>query len=361
MANMLRADYYGWRNVAGLSGVTVRQKFGNHTLFFLDYNIDRNQRFLLPPEDVPFQIQMGEGPLGVRTFYGYVNHLEDKVSPQGERYTRLVGLGTSKVMNTASLSAWESQSRTGIVRSIAAKHRFRSVVHTHPEVLEVWNSGASSDFLAINALAEEMGYRAWIDGATVWMLDPQLVLASASSASTKIIRSGQQRGGRVFKGSNVPGQVRAAKRTVQYGLSRNNPEVLITTTGDRNLPVEVLTNPTSGYGEAQYNAEALARSRSDQSSIEETITGDVSITPGTPVRFDRDAMSPDQIGLWLVNEAVHEIGPGGFTTSIVASRDKDRPLLSRVPDVVRREGNLAKAIIRNGRTWEAYLQEGINV
>jgi hypothetical protein len=361
MANMFRADFHGWRAVSGLSKVTIRQKFGNHTLFFLDYNISTNQRYLLPPENTPFTVWFGIGPLGVRTAYGYVNHLEDRVAGDGHRYTRLVGIGTSKVLNTSIPTSWNGLSRTGIVREIAARHRLRSVIHSHESVLDTWSSGSLTDFRAVNNLADEVGYRLWVDGATLWLLDPHLVLASASPVSTKLVSFRQQRDTQVFKGSNVPGQVRASKRTVQYGVNATSNEVLVSTGGDPNLPVEMLVDPVTTYSDAQLTAIANQTAMQDQSVISATIDGDATLTPGAPIRFNSNAKTFDQAGLWLINETTHEIGAEGFTTSLSASRDKDRLMLSRVPDVVRREGNVSRAVIRNGRTWEAEIQERIHV
>jgi hypothetical protein len=361
MANLYRADFYGWRTVTGLSKVTIRQKFGNHTLFWLDYAISENQRYLMPPENTPFSTRFGAGPLGTRTVYGYVNHLEEKVDGTGRRFTRLVGLGTSKVMNTTTPSAWEGHTRTGIIRDIGARHRFRTVVYSHPEVLEMWVTGAMSDFRAINTLADEIGYRVWVDGATLWLLDPHLVLASASAASTKVVRLPQQRSAQVFKGSNVPGQVKASKRLVQYGLSRSTNEVLVSTSGEVGQPVEMLTGPVSSYTEAQFAANGAQKAMQDQASVTVSFDGDASLSPGSPVRFDASVPSPDQIGLWLVNEAIHEISSDKFTTTVTATRDQSRQPMSRVPDLVRREGILAKAVVRNGMTWEAETQEMLRV
>lgn len=361
MANLYRADFYGWRAVSGLSKVTIRQKFGNHTLFWLDYNISENQRYLLPPENTPFSVRIGSGPLGTRTSYGYVNHLEEKVDGSGRRYTRLVGLGTSKVMNSANPTTWDGLTRSGVIRELGTRHRFRTVVYSHPEVLETWSPGTQSDFRAANMLAEEIGYRLWVDGATLWLLDPHLVLETASSASTKTVRMGQQRSAQVFKGSNVPGQVKASKRLVQYGLDRSTNEIISTSTGDVGQPVEVLTGVANSYSESQFAAAGAQKAAQDQASVTVSFEGDAMVTPGSPIRFDSSVPSPDQIGMWLVNEAVHEVSGDGFTTAVTATRDVSRQPLSRVPDVVRREGLLARAVVRNGMTWEAETQERISV
>lgn len=360
MANVFSADFLGWRSVADLRGITVMQKFGNHTLFFLDYHMSRNQNLLLPPKDTPFTVRMGSTPLGVRTFYGYVNHLEESVDSSGRAVTRLVGLGTSKVMNSMSMMTREGQSRTGIAQAIATSHRLRSVVHHHPEVLDMWHAGDKTDFQALNDLADAMGYLAWVDGATMWLLDPVRVLATASTLSTKTVGKGQQKESRVFKGSGIPGQVSPDRRIVRYDISPSSPEVLTSTAGDRGQPVEVLSRPSGAFGAADYATEAMLRKRKERVSTEALLEGDATLSPGSPLRFLSDVASPDQIGLWMVNSATHEISASGFTTRVTATRDHDRPLRSNVPDVVRREGTLAEAVARNGRTWEAKVQERID-
>lgn len=359
MANLFRADYTGWRNVAGLAKVTAMQKFGNHTLYLLDYDVTANQRYLLPPENTPFQIRVGQGPLNSGTVYGYVNHYEDVIEG-GSRHTRLVGLGTSKVMNSSNPTTWMGSSRTGILRDIGARHRFRTVTYSHPEVLDSWSTGILSDFKAANALAEQMGFRLWIDGPTMWVLDPQLVLASASLASTKVVRGRDQQGSKVFKGSNVPGSLNASKRVVQYGLNPHSNELIVSATGDRNLPVEMLSKPVSSYSEANYVADARLRASRDQEALEVTFDGDMNITPGSPIRMDATA-NPKQQGVWLVNEATHVISGSAFTTRVSATRESDRLLTSRVPDRVRQNSVLARAVVRNGSTWEAEVQERIDV
>jgi hypothetical protein len=361
MANLFLADYHGWRAVAGLSKVTVRQKFGNHTLFFLDYSISKNQQHLLPPEGTPVQVRFGSAPLGVRTAYGYVNHLEERVDEENRKFTRLVALGTSKVMNSVTPTSWVGHTRSSILRDLGTRYRFRTVMHSHPEVLETWASGALTDFRVANLLADEIGYRLWVDGATMWMLDPHLVLASASTTSTKVVHLSQQRKSQVFKGTNVPGQVKASKRLVQYGVSRTTNELVVATSGDTSLPVEMLSGSAASYTQAQFAAEGTQKSMLDQAVVDASFDGDATITPGSPIRFDQTATSRDQMGLWLVNEAVHEISGEGFTTRISGSRDKDRVMTSRVLDVVRREGSLSRAVIRNGKTWEAEMQERVNV
>jgi hypothetical protein len=175
-----------------------------------------------------------------------------------------------------------------------------------------------------------------------------------------VVGNKDQRESKIFKGPNVPGQVPPNKRTVQFGVSRGTRGVVEATSGDRGLPVEIITNPVGGYGEAKYDAAGAQKSMMDQAAMTATFTGDATITPGSPIRFDASHTAPDQIGLWLVNEATHTLSNTEFVTTVSASRDTNRRVTSRVPDLVRREGGLAKAVVRNGVTWEAEMQETLD-
>lgn len=359
MANVYRVDFHRWRYVSGLTKVTVRQKFGNHSLFLIDYAISSKQRHIIPPENTPFTIQLGTGPLGVQSLYGYVNHMEERVDDSGQRLARVVGIGTSKVMNSAAPTSWAGHTRSSIVRDIATRHRLRAVVHSHPEVLETWSSGAMTDFQVLKTLSDESGYRVWVDGSTVWFLDPVRALASASVRSTPLVRLNDPTSAEVLKGSNVPGQVKATKRVVQYGLDPTTNEVFKATSGDRRDPVEMLSGAVNTWTDAEFTTAATLRNRLDTAALKATLVGDSSVVPGAPVRFDGTG-SPDRVGLWLVSEAEHEISSQGFTTTITATRDRDRPMNSKTPDILQREGVHNRAVIRNGRTWEAMVQEKVH-
>lgn len=361
MGNVFHANFYNRKNVGGLERASITQKFGNHTLTLLDYNITSHRDYLLPPENTPVTVSYGQGPAFVRDMYGYVNHYETLGGDDGKAFTRMVVLGTSKVMNSVNPNTWNGSSRSGVARDVASRHRLRSIVHNHPEVVETWATGNRTDFQVLKALADETGYRLWVDGATVWLLDPAQVIRTASSMTSPFIGLRAQQKVRVFGGSDIPGDVVASKRRMQFGIDPRTNEFFHATSGDPTNPVELVSGTAKSFQEAQRLGDAAEKKQNDQFVLKAVINGNAAITPGVVVEVEAGRVNSDQAGVWMVNEAVHEVSRKGFTTSISASRGAERVTLARVPNTVRNVSGSAQAVVRNGTTWEAVLQEQVRV
>lgn len=360
MPNVLTAEFHRRRSVAGLQKITVRQKFENHTLVFLDYRITDHKTYLLPDENTPVQAKYGKSPTGVETFYGYVNHYETIVDEAGRALTRMVCLGTSKPMNAMHPNSWLGTTRSSIVRDIARRYRLRSVVHSHPYVQDTWATGARSDFHALVAAANEAGYRLWVDGATVWFLNPALVLRNASSMSTPVITRRMLRSATVLGGSNIPGEMDPTLRRVQYGLDYRTNEPFLATSGDPSLPVQMTSSTVNTFGEAQQIAEAAERRQHEHFIFRATLDGNALLHPGSQFGVESGRVNTDQGGLWLATETQHEVSATEFQTKVVASRGEDRLPLARVPATVRGATGITRAIIRADNKWEAAFQEHLN-
>lgn len=356
-----QAAFHKRSSVKGLEAVGIRQKFSNHTVATLDYSIRNKHEYLLPPERTPLALRFGDGPTNVRTFYGYVNHYETVTGDNGQAMTRLVALGTSMTMNAANPDAWQGSTRSHIVREIAAKHRLRSVVHDHPYVLTNWATGPRSDFQALKALAEETGFRLWIDGSTVYFLDPSKLLRTASTMSAPMIRQRDIKKIQVMGGTNIPGMLDKATRRMQFGLDYRTNEFFESTSGDKNLPGQMSAVSAATYSEAQAIADAVDRKQQDSYVLKASVRGAAAIQPGTLIRVESGRVNTDQSGLWLVSEATHELTDSDFTTHIVATRGADQQPLLRAQTTVRGAAGLTQAVVRDGVTWEAALQEHVHV
>lgn len=362
MPNVLQAGFYKRKSIRGLEKFTLRQKFGNHTIAFLDYQINDKREFLLPPENTPVTVKWGVSPVGTRTFYGYVNHQEIETDERGTAFTRLVCVGTSKVMNSVNALSWERTTRSGIARSFAEVHNLRSVIHKHPFVLDDWASGTRSDFIALRELADEIGYRVWVDGPTLWFLDPSILLRTASSWDTPVVAPHQIRNVEVMGGSWIPGDIKATRKRVQYGLDYiTNQFFEVGSSGDPLHPIEVVPKTVTTVEEASQLEDADARKRSENYVIKSLIDGNARLHPGALVRFPSGRVNSDQAGLWMVNEAVHEITSREFTTWVSGSRGMNQAPLVRATSTLRETPGLSHAMIRNGLTWEAALQEHVHV
>lgn len=360
MPNVLRATFVNRREVRGLQRVTVRQKFSNHTLAFLDYRIDHRFDYLLPPENTPVQASFGRSPMGVSMFYGYVNHYET-VTENGRALARLVAVGTSKPMNAVRPASWQDVTRSSIARDIAARHRLRSVVHDHPYVIDNWATGNRSDFQALKALAEETGYRLWVDGSTVWFLDPSKLLRNASNMSAVTVTQRDIRNSRVLGGSNIPGEILASKRRVQFGLDYRTNEFFESTSGQTSNPTEMLTGTANTFSEAQDIADAADRRQQDYYALKAEISGNARVYPGALVNVESGRVNTDQGGVWIASETEHEVTQSEFTTNFTATRGLDRQPLTRTTTTTRGASGLTQAVTRGGLVWEAALQEQVRV
>lgn len=358
MPNVLQASFHRHNRLTGLRKITVTQKFGNHTLVFLDYNFRRRSQYLLPAEGTPVQVRWGAGPVGVRNFYGYVNHYDTIVDGRGETNTRIIVLGTSKVMNTAVPTNWPGHTRSGIVREIAKRYKFRSIIHQHPYQTEAWASGARTDFQVLNSLAEESGYRVWVDGSTVFFLDPQKVLNSAESMFVPSFRRGKIRKSKVTGGLGAP-RDHVAKRRVIHGLDYSSNEFFTATSGDESLPVEASTVPVNDYVDAEVITSARDSEEDDYYTLTATLSGSAEVYPGGLVRLEGDQITKDRQGIWLVNKTIHTITNRDFTTEIVATRSKNmRP--AKATHTLKEAREHTAAVVRDGSHWEALLQEHVN-
>jgi hypothetical protein len=361
MPNILRVNFHKRGDVRGLDKITIQQKFGNHTLAFLDYRISDRHQYRMPPENAPFEARWGVAPTGVRSYFGYVNHYETVPDNSHAARTRMVALGTSKVMNTTNPASWNGTTRSAIARAFAVRHRLRSVIHDHPSVVEQWSTGVRTDFQSLQALADEIGYSLWIDGSTLYFLDPTKTLRSASTLSAPLIREEDILSVKVMGGNDIPGLIAPAQRQVQYGLDYRTNEFFVATSGDTSLTSRVNSSSVNTFGEAQVSSDALHKKSGDRYVLTATVKGNAKIYPGATVRVAPGRVNNDQEGLWFVSEATHVTTSTNFTTKIVATRGKDMQPLSRVSTPVRGAAEFTPAVVRDGVRWEAALQEHLHV
>lgn len=363
MSRVMQSSFYKRSGLPGLERIEVRHKFSNHTVGLLDYRISSRQSYYLPPENTPVQFIAGEGPDKARVTYGYVNHYETATSDEdGSAITRMVVIGTSKMMNSASPQGWQNQTRSTMVRDIARKYRLRSVTHTHPYVVDNWTTGTRTDFQALKVLADETGYRLWVDGGTVWFLDPEKLLLTASTMTTPVVTTQALRGSvQVMGGSNIPGEMQSATRRIQYGLDYRTNEFFSATSGDEARPVKVAGQTVTTFEEAQQSADAAERTQRDFFVVKATFDGNANIVPGSLTRLASGRVNTDQGGLWLTTEVDHTVTKDDFVTRYVGTRGEQQKPLPSVPSTVRGTTGAVQALVRTNNRWEAALQEHVHV
>lgn len=335
---------------------SLRQKYGNHTLGFIDYKFLNKREYILPEEGADVSVRWGQSPLGVRSFYGYVNHYETYINEDEEQMTRVVLLGTSRELNNVTPQSWRNVTRSSIARSIAKKHKLRSVVHVHQGMVDNWTTGVRSDFLALGDLAEEIGYDFWVDGSTLYFLNPNRLAGAGAVDAPEFLRDDIYKIS-VTGGGGSPRDGKTARRKVVYGLDRTTNQFFKATGPKSKYPTEVVAASVGNYGEAKRITDTKPRAVEEFFTAKVSLKGNSAIHPGSPVYLEADDIAPDQEGVWITTKADHYIDEERFTTDVIATRASARPgkkAASRIRGV--RE---IEAISRNG-IWVASRQEHVN-
>ena len=356
MPNVLAALFRNFGPPLGLKRFTVRQKFASHSLAWLDYDIADRAEYIMPPEHTPVEVRWGVSPVGVRSFYGYVNHYETLVE-DGVPFTRLWVLGTSKVMNANNPRTWHWSSRSAIARDIARTHNLRSLVHPHHHVVETWATGTRTDFQALQDLAAEIGYQVWVDGSTLYFLDPEKVLSGPQTLSIPSFGTESLHRVKISGGSSAKSR---AKRQVVYGLDRVSNELFVATGGDQDYEQEMVNTPVLSFSAAELATEAAKRVQNDYYTAQVVADGNSAVFPGALIELPNGKHNTDQGGRWVTTEASHVVSSDLFTTSFTATRGKGF-YLPRRTTTVRGTTEFLRAQVRNGKVWEAEFQEHVYV
>lgn len=353
MNRYMRVEYYRSNFSKPLSSIAVMQHFGKHTIAYLEYNVARNKiNPILPGEGTPVKLRWGKGFLHRRTYHGYINHIETVADEGGKLRTRVVCVGTSRRMNEVRPNSWSGLTRTAIVRRIATRNRLRTVLHPHPEVVD-WNGGKKTDFQCLQKLAEEISYQLWVEGSTVYFLDPRKVLTSPLTGNIPTFEaSGSLRNLKAISG--------VGERSAIYGLDHRTNEPFMAMSGDRDDPVRSKGLVATTYAEAVSIADSLAAGRMNSFSAKFAVNGNVLVVPTNLFRAD-GRMTAEQRGTWLVTEAKHEMDEDSYTTRGWAVRRDKKGLGANYRSTMRGTVDHMPAVVRDGRFWEAQVMEHVNV
>lgn len=355
MGSVMAVSYINTRMPVSPKAVTIRQKYGNHTVALIDYRHIHRAKYVVPVEDTPVKIVHGATPFA-RSTYGYVNHYDTLVTEDRRTVSRVVVVGTSKPMNSVYPSEWADTTRSSVAREIAKRHRLRSVIHQHDEVVPSWSTGVLTDFQALQKLGAETGFSVWVDGATLYFLDPYRVLRSAESQSIPTFHGSQVRRATVIGGAGAPRESGQSKRRVIYGLDYRTNELFSAESGDPLNPTTVSEQRVDTYSEAQSLVAAASRRDSDYYTFKAVLAGDARVTPGTLILVTGNVTS-DQAGIWLVNEAEHTVTQEDYETRVVAVRAANQQPVISTTNTLRHTNETSPATVRDGRLWEATVQE----
>lgn len=322
------------------SDLQIIQETDKHTIALLDVqyrgagasngNTKATNRWTYIKENTPIRITYGMFPNYTTEFLGYaasykiLKTTKDKVYP-GIITTRVqyTIVGTSMPMQSTVNFAWKNRSPSAIAASIAVKNGLRAVIHSFDSVYK-YRLQNTSDFQFLRELADEIGYRFYVDNTDLYFVDPNILM------SQNTLRNIPQ-----FWALNTPGikdtledfkpsvgtttsETLVAKRSVtginpltgriidanqQYALYEaftSIPKAPVLSKYERRYPVD-------SYAEAVQRLGSSTQRNQYWTTAEACVWGDSRVKPNTLVEFVGQGVPEDNAGLWLVKSATHKL------------------------------------------------------
>lgn len=372
-----RAAFEGGYDVGPLKRIEIREGVGKHQIAILDYNIPGGTYTNLAPEDTPMALRWSTSPVLQRTFYGYVNHHEyidtNEISSMRLRF---YCVGTSQSLNVPYPASWRNVTASYIARVVAERHGLRAIVNNSQEILPYWSAGQDSDFVMMNRLAREMGYRFWVDGATLFFINPEVLLSSPKRGLAASYRQDRTLGDQLLQvqtitGSRAPVAGTPAVQQV-FGIDFNGNLIQASSAqplADRGLPIPgnqtVLPRNVNSLGTARRLNEQAAVGGT-WSSIQAIAVGDARVLVGSLINLYGSALNQTYHGTWLAQDLIHVIAPnsGGlmeYRTQIELTRNQKSQTLFTTTSTIKDAISEVAAVLRGGKTWESSVLESVYV
>jgi len=344
----------------------IRAETESHTVVILSFSATRKAKMSIPPEGTPLVYQWGAFPK-TNTFYGYVNHHEMLQQNAGE--IRVFCIGTSQPMNASNPKSWTNISASYIAREIADRYGLRAVLSRPTGVLSYWAQGTESDFAMMNRLAERVGFKFWVDGSTLYFIDPSVLVTRANPGQVKTYTGNENGIGSLLQIHSISGSLAPGNATVTDVFGLDGSGVLVKSSSARDYSDRGMKTPSlkTVSGQAVGSA-AEARSVTSASAnlgnwatLRAIVTDAAETRLGDVVSLDGTSLNPDYRGRWMVAGFIHVV-PTSLNNSVDAVESRldlirNQPnaqvfarstMLKSTPPVV-------PAVIRSGR-WEASVK-----
>lgn len=370
-----RDAYEGGYDHGEILRAEIREGIGSHQIAILDYPIPASNFTEFAPELTPMAYRWGTSPLDVRTFYGYVNHHEyvDSAMSDSDRYLRFYCVGTSQPMNNPWPTSWRDVTASYIARLVAERHGLRAIVHRSQTLLPYWTPGQDSDFAMMNRLAEETGYHFWVDGATLFFIDPQVLLTSPDrSLAAEYVMDFEVTDTLVnvqsIHGSLAPvAQAPVVQRV--FGIDAGSGTLITASSTqqsrERGIPqpvgAKVYPKAVDSLAEAHRLNDTAATSGA-WSRIQAQTVGDAKPRVGSLVSLSGGGLNQIYHGVWLVRDLVHVISTSDnrYLCQIELTRNSTDQVLFTTASTVRDALAEVPAVLRSG-VWESEQLETVNV
>jgi phage protein D len=306
----------------------LNQTWGSHDVFVfrVEYNRNYPMNTIKPwPDNAPVMVSWGRKPQGMNTWYGYVNH--HKTSGNADSGTHNLQLtyfciGTSKPMNSVDNQFWGSVTPTYIAKQIARQHHLRCVVTSTSWLLSSEVQANESDFQFMNRIASKTGFRFWVSGGTLYLVDPAVVLVGAGQTTVPTYAMDKRlywqdtiRNFSKLQGDNLPGAP-VATRSV-FGVDTTTGKLVQARAGTGSIQQHSTTRVATSLGEAQQHVQAWHNLSQWWIAATAELFGNVSLYPGKVVNLTGNGMLAGDQGTWLVSSARHlmKMSGTGYTAS----------------------------------------------
>jgi hypothetical protein len=313
----------------------LAQGFGKHDMAFLRVlmKMDHPAPWKLRPwpDGAAVEIQWGRNPV-ITTWYGYISHhtqqSEDDNGTHAPQIT-YVCLGTSKPMNSDRNRTWGGGQQasqwitpTYVAKRIAREHGLRAVVTPGTWRLDYEVQAAESDFGFLCRLADKVGYRFWVSGATLYFVDPLTVLAGVRHLFVPRYHIDKVPGFsdtavdlQVSQGDSLPGAT-AGTRAI-YGFDPGTHGLYRATAGGGPVQITNTSRQPKSYWEAK-NLVSASQSLS-QFWLGGTVTlrGYPLLYPGKVIEIDGARLPGQKSGFWLVTGVHHLLRQAGLPNPVL--------------------------------------------
>lgn len=376
---LTRVSFEGNYDLGRILRSETREAVGKHALLMLDFVIPRGPQRVYVPEHTPIAYRYGfTTPTESRRFYGYVNHHEIIDGPDTERVLRLFCLGTSLPFNEPHPSSWRHVTGSHVASQIAARHRLRAIMHKSPEVLGYWAQGHETDFTMMQRLCERTGFRFWVDGPTLFFLNPERLVTTPQLRFIPTLRMDKQRSDdiksiHVVAGSLAPRANGGPAVREFFGLDDRTGALIKATSAnamtDRGLtlPQHKVIHPQTVRDAAQARVLSEAQAlRSHWVTAHVDLTGHPALRVGDVVDLRGRSLHHDYEGTWAVEGVTNVIDRADIhqqprlSTEIEISRNQSTRqfIANRTP--LNNSPRTVTAVLRNG-IWESQVLEATYV
>lgn len=295
---------------------TLTQAWGQHDIFTvrIEYNRGYPMNSIVEwPANAPVTIVWGRRPNALVTWYGYLNHAEQKSNADSGdhnlQYTYTC-IGTSKVMNSQTGKSWGTVTPTYIAKQMAAKYGFRAVLTSTTRLLAGEIQAGTSDFTYMNTVAQKTGMRFWASGGTLYLTDPAVILAGNASQGVPAFRQDKlltqqdtMRDFSMLKGDNLPGSAVATRQV--YGIDATTGHLFTSSAGTGNITKVNTSRVATSWGQGNQVAAAQQGLSQFWAGAQAELFGDTSLYPGKVVYLEGDALPGGNAGYWIIASATH--------------------------------------------------------